>query len=86
MKEGQDRISPFAVIVGSLVDLAIGIGIAIRRSARFALYAALAISFFYVIAGTIILPRLWIDPLGPMVKVFPIMVINLVALAIVGGR
>ena len=57
-----------------------------RRSARFALYAALAISLFYVIAGTIILPRLWIDPLGPMVKIFPIMVLTLVALAILKDR
>ena len=83
---GAGFVSPFAVIVGSLVDIAIGIGIAIRRSARFALYAALTISFFYVIAGTNILPRLWIDPLGPMVKFFPIMVLNLVALAILKDR
>ena len=79
-------MSPIAVIVGSLVDLAIGIGIAIRRSARVALYVALAISLFYVIAGTIILPRLWIDPLGPMVKICPIMVMTLVALAILKDR
>jgi DoxX-like protein len=57
-----------------------------RRSARFALYAALAVSVFYAIAGTIILPRLWIDPLGPLVKIFPIMVLNLVALAILKDR
>ncbi len=69
---GVGSLSPFAVIAGSLVDLAIGIGIAIRRSAQVSLYAALAISVFYVIAGTIILPRLWIDPLGPMVKIVPI--------------
>jgi uncharacterized protein YbjT (DUF2867 family) len=83
---GAGSLSPFAVIAGSLVDLAIGIGIAIRRSAQFALYAALAISVFYVIAGTIILPRLWIDPLGPMVKIVPIMVLTLVALAICKDR
>jgi uncharacterized protein YbjT (DUF2867 family) len=83
---GTGYMSPFAVIAGSLVDLAIGIGIAIRRSARIALYAALAISLFYAIAGTIILPRLWIDPLGPMVKIFPITVLNLVVLAILKDR
>jgi uncharacterized protein YbjT (DUF2867 family) len=83
---GTGYMSPFAIIAGSLIDLAIGIGIAIRRSARFALYAALAISLFYIIAGTIILPRLWIDPLGPMVKILPIMVLNLVALAILRDR
>ena len=87
MSEGAaGSLSPFAVIAGSLVDLAIGIGIAIRRSAQFALSAALAISVFYVIAGTIILPRLWIDPLGPMVKIVPIMVLTLVALAILKDR
>ena len=83
---GAGSLSPFAVIAGILVDLAIGIGIAIRRSAQFALYAALAISVFYVIAGTILLPRLWIDPLGPMVKIVPIMVLTLVALAIFKDR
>ncbi len=79
-------MSGLAVIAGSLVDVAIGIGTAIRRSTRLALYAALAISLFYVIAGTIILPRLWIDPLGPMVKIWPVMVLNLVALAILRDR
>jgi hypothetical protein len=83
---GAGSMSAFAVIAGSLVDLAIGIGIAIRRSTRFALYAALAISLFYAIAGTTILPRLWIDPLGPMVKILPIMVLNFVALAILKDR
>jgi hypothetical protein len=29
----------------------------------------------------ILVPRLWIDPLGPMLKVAPIIVLNLVALA-----
>jgi hypothetical protein len=55
---GAGFMSPFAVIAGSLVDLTIGVGIAIRRSARFALYAALAVSVFYAIASTIILPCL----------------------------
>jgi hypothetical protein len=83
---GTGSMSALAVIAGSFVDLSIGIGIAIRRSTRFALYAALAISLFYVIAGTIILPRLWIDPLGPMVKILPIMILNLVAFAILKDR
>jgi hypothetical protein len=83
---GAGSMSSLAVIAGCLVDLAIGIGIAVRRSARFALYAGLAISIFYAVAATIILPRLWLDPLGPMVKMFPIMVLNLVALAILKDR
>ncbi|HVI27298.1 DoxX-like family protein [Hansschlegelia sp.] len=60
----------------------IGIGIAFRRTARMALYAAIAISLFYAAAGTAILPELWLDPLGPMFKIWPILALNLVALAL----
>jgi uncharacterized protein YbjT (DUF2867 family) len=74
------------VIAGALADIAIGIGIAVRRTARRALYAALAISLFYMIAGTIVLPRLWLDPVGPMLKIWPILVLLLVALAILEDR
>jgi len=50
------------------------------------LYAALLISVTYAIIGTILVPRLWIDPLGPMLKIWPVMMLNLVALAIVDDR
>jgi hypothetical protein len=75
-----------SVIAGALADLLIGIGIAIRRFTRPALYGALAISIFYLIAGTILLPGLWLDPLGPMMKIWPIIALNLTALAILSDR
>ena len=74
------------VIVGALADIAIGLAIAFRRTARGGLWAAIAISVFYMIAGTFVLPRLWLDPVGPMLKIWPIVVLNLVALAIVDDR
>ncbi|HEY3516296.1 MAG TPA: SDR family oxidoreductase [Gammaproteobacteria bacterium] len=74
------------VIAGALADIAIGVGIAFRRTARGALLAAIALSFFYMIAGTFVLPVLWLDPVGPMLKIWPIIVLNLVALAIVEDR
>jgi hypothetical protein len=46
------------------------------------LYAALIISLVYVVVGTALVPRLWADPLGPMLKIWPVLVLNLVALAI----
>ena len=64
----------------------IGVGIAIRRTARPALWAALALSIAYVVLGTLLLPRLWADPLGPLLKIVPIVVLNLVALAILDDR
>ncbi len=74
------------VIIGALADIAIGLAIAFRRTARGGLWAAIAISVFYMIAGTFVLPRLWLDPVGPMLKIWPIIVLNLVALAIVDDR
>ena len=78
--------APLTVIAGALADLCIGIGIAFRRTARPALYAALLLSLAYVAIGTILVPRLWIDPLGPMLKIWPVLALNLVALAILEDR
>jgi hypothetical protein len=66
--------------------MAIGLAIAIRRTTRLGLYAALAITIFYIVAGTLLLPRLWADPLGPVLKALPILALNLVALAILRDR
>jgi len=70
----------------ALARIAIGIGIAVRRTSRLALWAAFGISLFYLIAATVTLPLLWTDPLGPLMKVAPILVLNLVALAILEDR
>ena len=83
---GVGDLSGPAVVAGALADIAIGIGIAVRPWARLALFGALAISLFYAAAGTALLPRLWEDPLGPLWKIWPIMVLNLVALAILDDR
>jgi uncharacterized protein YbjT (DUF2867 family) len=83
---GMGKLAGFGVIAGALADIAVGLGIAFRRTARHALYAAIAISVFYVFAATALMPDLWADPLGPLLKVGPILVLNLVALAILGDR
>jgi uncharacterized protein YbjT (DUF2867 family) len=78
--------APLTVIAGALADLCIGAGIAFRRTARPALYAAVVLSLVYVVLGSILVPRLWIDPLGPMLKIWPVLALNLVALAILEDR
>ena len=75
-----------AAIVGALVDIAVGVGIAFRHTARRALFGALAVSAFYLIAGTLVLPQLWLEPLGPLLKILPIIVLNVVALGLVEDR
>jgi MFS superfamily sulfate permease-like transporter len=64
----------------------IGLAIAYGPTTRYGLYAALVISFSYAAIGTWLVPRLWSDPLGPMLKICPIIVLNLMALAIYEDR
>jgi hypothetical protein len=47
---------------------------------------AIAAPSLYAIIGTILVPRLWADPLGPMLKIWPIIVAHFVALAILDDR
>jgi uncharacterized protein YbjT (DUF2867 family) len=88
MREGgiEGPLAVLAVIGGGLLDIVIGSGIAVRRTAKLALVASLVVSVVYFVIGTIIVPRLWIDPLGPMMKIWPIFVFTLVALAIHDDR
>jgi hypothetical protein len=78
----SEPLATLSVVAGALADIAIGVAIAFRRTARLGLYAALAISVSYMLIGTILLPRLWAEPLGPMLKIWPIIAFNLMLLAI----
>jgi uncharacterized protein YbjT (DUF2867 family) len=88
MREGgvEGTTAALTVVAGALADLAIGIAIAYRPTSRFGIYAAIIISFSYAIIGTILVPRLWADPLGPMLKIWPIIVLHIAALAILEDR
>jgi DoxX-like family len=87
MEGGLSRATAtFLTISGALSDIVIGLAIAYRPTTRAGLYAALLISIVYTIIGAILVPRLWVDPLGPMLKIAPVMVFNLVALAILEDR
>jgi uncharacterized protein YbjT (DUF2867 family) len=79
-------IAPAIVAAGALADMAVGVGIGFRRTCRAALLAGIAVTLFYAVAGTVIRPDLWFDPLGAMLKIAPILAATLVALAILGDR
>ncbi len=83
---GAGPLSEPSVIAGGVADLVVAAGIAWRRTTRLALYAAIGLSVFYVVAGTWLLPELWRDPLGPMMKIWPILVLNFVCLAVLEER
>jgi uncharacterized protein YbjT (DUF2867 family) len=83
---GASTLSAPTVVAGAVADILIGAAIAIRRTARVGLYSALAVTVAYLIAGTLLLPGLWIEPLGPLMKAVPILLLHVVALAVFEER
>lgn len=84
LREGglPEDFGTLTLVAGAVADLLIGCAILYRPLSRFGLWAALIISLVYVVVGTALVPRLWSDPLGPMLKIWPVLVLNIVALAI----
>lgn len=79
-------IASSTVIGGGVIDILIGLGIALRKTSRTALMASIAIASGYSIGAALFAPWLWADPLGPMVKVLPTIILSMVALAILDDR
>ena len=77
-----ETFAAFTVVAGAVADLAIGLAILWRPTSRYGLWAALIITLAYVVIGSTLVPRLWADPLGPMLKIWPVLMLNLVAMAI----
>ncbi|MGY3031199.1 uncharacterized protein YbjT (DUF2867 family) [Bradyrhizobium sp. USDA 4354] len=84
LREGglQENVAALTVTAGALADIVIGLAILWRPLSRYGLWAALIISLTYAVIGTALVPRLWADPLGPMLKIWPVIMLNLVAMAI----
>lgn len=74
------------VVAGAFIDIALGLAALARPTARAACVGMVAASAAYLAAGTVLTPGLWLDPLGPFVKVLPAAAAALVAAALVEGR
>ena len=78
-------VGPVTVLT-SLMDMSIGVLIAIRRTAAFGLAAGIVASLGYMAGSAILTPDLWIEPLGALVKTGPAIVLMLVALLMLDNR
>ena len=76
----------WTTLLGGLLDIALGIAVLFRRTSRPALIAMLLACAGYLTAGSILHPELWLDPLGVLAKVVPIMLAMLVLAAIADER
>jgi uncharacterized protein YbjT (DUF2867 family) len=86
LEGGAGPLAGPSVIAGAVADLAVGLAIAFRPTARWGLWGALGLTVFYFVAGSLLVPRLWAEPLGPLLKIGPIMALNLILLAIRDDR
>ena len=74
------------VAATALLDIALGVGILVHRALPAAALGMVAATALYLVAGTLLRPDLWADPLGPLLKPFSSAVLALVALAIADER
>lgn len=81
-----DALARAITAATAILDIAIGAGIAVRRSARASLWAGVAVSLGYLAGSVVLLPELWADPVGAMVKTVPAVVLMLVAIATLDDR
>jgi len=64
-----------SVLFWSVVDIMIGMAFMVRKLAPLACWVAIAVSLTYLVASTLTVPALWLDPLGPLVKILPSLVL-----------
>jgi len=86
----QENVAPALagafVIGGSIADLLLGLGVLWRRWTRLACLGMVTVSLGYLFFGTLLTPDLWIDPLGPFVKIVPALVLALMVAFLQGER
>ncbi len=74
------------LVIGSLFDIAMGLLLFWRRAARSTLVVMFAATIGYLAVGTATAPQLWFDPLGPFLKIVPVLLATLFTLAIIDER
>lgn len=75
-----------AVAGGAVADIALGLGILVRRWVVPAACGMVGVTGAYLLGATLLTPDLWLDPLGPLVKTLPAAVLALVAIALAPER
>jgi uncharacterized protein YbjT (DUF2867 family)/multisubunit Na+/H+ antiporter MnhG subunit len=73
-------------VMTAAADILLGVAVLFRRTCATALQAMIGLSLAYLGAASLLLPSLWADPLGPLVKVLPSIALALAALAMLEER
>ncbi|WP_432449515.1 SDR family oxidoreductase [Aliiroseovarius marinus] len=68
-------MAKLSVLFWAAVDLALGAAILYRPWVQKALLGMFLTCAIYLISASVVTPGLWLDPLGPLVKILPIMLV-----------
>lgn len=74
------------VLGGAIADIALGLAVLWRPVARMACLGMAALSAAYMAGAVLFAPDLWADPLGPMVKVAPGLMLALLTASLLEER
>lgn len=81
-----EELAKASVIFWSAVDITIALALLVRKFAYAASWAMVAVSVMYLVSSTLFVPELWIDPLGPILKILPGIVLALFARVLLETR
>ena len=75
-----------SVAFWGVIDIAIAFSLLVRKYAMWSCVAMVIVSLIYLASATVIVPTLWIEPLGPLVKVLPGIMLAVVTRAMLETR
>lgn len=82
---GQES-AMLAVVVGSVLDIALAAMLLVRSTHKVGALGTITATLLYLLAGSLLTPETWLDPLGPFVKAIPAAMLACVALAVADER
>ncbi|WP_404401656.1 SDR family oxidoreductase [Pelagibacterium halotolerans] len=82
----SQALSGTVVSVGALIDIALGVAVLKRSWSRYAAVGMVLVSVAYLLGATLFAPGLWADPLGPLLKVLPSIVLALTVAMLIEVR
>ena len=79
-------LAPFGLWIGGIVDVFLGALLLVGWRVRLIGGLQLAVIGIYVVLLTLVLPDLWADPLGPLLKTLPLALATLVMIVLEAER
>ncbi|MBS0241524.1 MAG: SDR family oxidoreductase [Proteobacteria bacterium] len=81
-----EALAQSLVIGGAIADFGLGIAVLFRAWSAKAALGMLLLAMGYLLAGSAFAPDLWLDPLGPLLKALPVLMLSLTILALSDDR